>query len=172
MYGFIEVEPYWNVNIVRCTKSGKQHLIEVEPYWNVNCTHVKPYFFYIMHWSRTILECKCICMERYCQSCSIEVEPYWNVNKWKNRLKTRRINWSRTILECKSARYLWLPQFWSHWSRTILECKCGNGWMNQRCDGDWSRTILECKFNIDKTLSIHVCIEVEPYWNVNFTYTI
>ena len=32
----IEVEPYWNVNIVRCTKSGKQHLIEVEPYWNVN----------------------------------------------------------------------------------------------------------------------------------------
>ena len=57
-YHYVEVAPYWNVNL--CINDGAHRLfgVEVAPYWNVNV--VVPYYD----------KCRTI----------VEVAPYWNVN--------------------------------------------------------------------------------------------
>ena len=57
-YGWIEVEPYWNVNECYCAIHMICTTIEVEPYWNVNVAGALGYSI----------------------EDTIEVEPYWNVN--------------------------------------------------------------------------------------------
>ena len=39
----IEVEPYWNVNLIIWQRHPIYDGIEVEPYWNVNCISAKDF---------------------------------------------------------------------------------------------------------------------------------
>ena len=58
MFLWVEVAPYWNVNMYNPNLTQEERIVEVAPYWNVNYEATKfvaEYFF-------------------------VEVAPYWNVN--------------------------------------------------------------------------------------------
>ena len=55
---YVEVAPYWNVNVLKQSKYRFSNTVEVAPYWNVNIADIPPPTIAWFRRSSSILECK------------------------------------------------------------------------------------------------------------------